>query len=235
MRSRVADARRKSPRVPRYASDWLTVESLFSALSRIAEKSGQGMYLDVGCGNKPYRSLFPQATLYFGVDITHRNSAADIVANVEHILPFAAESFDCVICTQVIEHIRSPNLFLAEAHRVLKPEGQLILSAPMYWPHHEEPYDFYRYTLYGLEYLITNVGFEVQEIIQQGGAWTVVGQSLALTVDAALHFRTFGIKAVAVALLNTIFHWLDQINYQPRDTTNFAILARKRQSRDKTP
>lgn len=186
------------------------------------------MYLDVGCGNKPYASLFPQATFYFGIDITHVNSAADIVADLQRGLPLASGKINCVICTQVIEHIRSPNLLLAEIHRVLKPEGQLFLSAPMYWPHHEEPNDFYRYTRYGLEYLLTDAGFEIEEMIQQGGAWTVVGQTLALAIDAALRFRTFGIKAVALTLVNKMLYWLDRINYQPRDTTNFVILARKR-------
>ena len=49
-------------------------------------------------------------------------------------LPFSGSSFDHVICSEVLEHIESYELFLNEIRRVLKPNGQLSISVPRKWP-----------------------------------------------------------------------------------------------------
>src|SRR5262249_17511055 len=153
-------------------------------------------------------------------------SQADVAALADR-LPFAAGTFDGAFCSQVMEHVEQPAALLAEAFRVLRPGGQLLLSAPMYWRHHEEPHDFYRYTRYGVTHLLENAGFEVERVDQVGGAWRVVGQALANTFHASIRFRTFGIKAMTMLVTNSFFSLLDRVDYHWEDTCNFVALARK--------
>jgi SAM-dependent methyltransferase len=51
------------------------------------------------------------------------------------VLPFEAESFDVVVCSEVLEHLFEPQLAAAEAFRVLRPQGRLIVTVPnaAYW------------------------------------------------------------------------------------------------------
>jgi ubiquinone/menaquinone biosynthesis C-methylase UbiE len=56
---------------------------------------------------------------------------------VGEALPFPAGSFDCVLLSEVIEHLESPQISIAEARRVLKPGGRLLVTTPNYrsfWP-----------------------------------------------------------------------------------------------------
>ena len=64
-------------------------------------------------------------------------------------LALGDDRFDIVFCTQVIEHVPDPAALVAETHRVLRPGGWLVLTGPFWWPHHEEPHDFHRFTRYG--------------------------------------------------------------------------------------
>jgi len=226
MTTRDHSPRRALATPPRWHADWLSVVALAQTLSALAPQLRGKRMLDIGCGNKPYRAFFPHAQLYIGVDIAQSNAANEIVSLTDD-LPFAANTFDCAICTQVLEHVAEPARLLAEAFRTLTPNGVLLLAAPMYWPHHEEPYDFFRYTRYGLEYLVTNAGFEILQMQQQGGAWLLTGQALANTLQGITRRRTFGLRALSLLTINAFFHWLDRINYQSQDTCNFVVLARK--------
>lgn len=49
-------------------------------------------------------------------------------------LPFADQTFDKIICSEVLEHIPDYRQAIAEIHRVLKPQGLLAVSVPRYWP-----------------------------------------------------------------------------------------------------
>jgi SAM-dependent methyltransferase len=124
----------------------------------------KGEVLDVGCGRKPYREFIP-ATRYVGVDIdspaTRALGAADVVYD-GRTLPFADGSFDAVLCSQVLEHVFTPAEFLAEIHRVLRPDGVLLLATPFAWDEHEQPHDFARYSSFGLRALLERNGFAVE-------------------------------------------------------------------------
>ena len=79
-------------------------------------------------------------------------------------IPVEDARFDHVLLTQVLEHIPEPARVLAELHRVLKPGGTLWLTAPLFYAEHERPYDFFRYTQFGLRHVLESTGFEVQEL-----------------------------------------------------------------------
>jgi SAM-dependent methyltransferase len=83
-------------------------------------------------------------------------------ANIEKP-PFQKCSFDVVFCLEVLEHVDNPEIALAQCHRVLKGRGYLILSIPFNIFVHGAPNDFRRYTIYGLERLLRQVGFELVE------------------------------------------------------------------------
>ena len=125
-----------------------------------------GRILDVGCGSKPYKSLFT-FTEYIGVDIEnpghdHASEDVDVIYDGK-TLPFEANSFDSVITNQVFEHVFHPAEFLAEIHRVLKPGGKLLLTVPFVWDEHEQPYDYARYSSFGLRHLLGKHGLVIDQ------------------------------------------------------------------------
>ena len=86
----------------------------------------------------------------------------DIVMDVTN-LEFNDNSFDLVIMMEVLEHVKEPKKALSEIYRVLSHNGKLIMSTPFILGIHDEPYDYYRFTKYGLEYLLSDFKIEIQE------------------------------------------------------------------------
>ena len=72
--------------------------------------------------------------------------------------------FDCVLSSQVLEHVTDPQRYLTEARRLLKPGGSLIVSTHGIWPYHPDPTDFWRWTADGLQAEIRTAGFEIADI-----------------------------------------------------------------------
>src|SRR5438132_9052355 len=108
--------------------------------------------LDAGAGDAPYRGWFGHTeyvTADFAATGYHDFSAVDIVADLT-ALPLGDASFDAVLCTQVLEHVRDPGRVLTEFARVLKPGGSLYLTIPQSWEIHEAPHDYFRFTRHGI-------------------------------------------------------------------------------------
>ncbi len=124
-----------------------------------------GKVLDVGCGSKPYKKIFP-CKEYIGLEIdtpeTRRRGFADMYYDGKTI-PADAGSFDCIIMSQVLEHVFNPDSVLQELRRVLRNEGRLLLTVPFVWDEHEQPSDYARYTSFGIEYILNKNGFRVIE------------------------------------------------------------------------
>ena len=122
-----------------------------------------GHLLDVGCGTKPYRSLF-KVESYRGLDIdspiTRDRGIADDLYD-GNLFPYQNESFDSALCNQVLEHVFNPDEFLAEINRILKPGGKLLLTVPFVWDEHEQPYDYARYSSFGLKALLEKNGLKI--------------------------------------------------------------------------
>jgi SAM-dependent methyltransferase len=138
---------------------------LRKAVGRMAGEVN-GKLLDVGCGSKPYRDLF-HAGEYIGLEIDTPENRANKQADVYYdgtTFPFAVGEFDGVICNQVLEHVFEPDHFLREMHRVLKPEGKLLLTVPFVWDEHEQPWDYARYSSFGLRNLLEKNGFAILEM-----------------------------------------------------------------------
>jgi 2-polyprenyl-3-methyl-5-hydroxy-6-metoxy-1,4-benzoquinol methylase len=81
---------------------------------------------------------------------------------------FGQQSFDVIVFSEVLEHVHSPHLAISNVHRLLKDGGRLVLSVPFIFPIHERPHDYFRYTRYGLEFLLR----EFKEVrIRERNSW----------------------------------------------------------------
>lgn len=136
-----------------------------------------GVLYDLGCGESPYREFFlAYAQKYIGVDWagSFHETRADIVADLNNPLPIESEVADTVVSLSVMEHLCKPQTMLNEAFRILKPGGRIVLQVPWQWWIHEAPYDFYRYTPYGLKYLFEKAGFDNIVVEPHSGFFTAV-------------------------------------------------------------
>jgi len=97
---------------------------------------GQGAVLDVGCGSSHIIGALPRASVALDVQINKlrfaRRFRTPRARGSGFALPFADESFPCVLCSQVIEHVPMVPSMIDELCRVLRPGGRLVLGTPDY-------------------------------------------------------------------------------------------------------
>jgi SAM-dependent methyltransferase len=177
--------------------------------------------LDVGCGHKPYQDWFTSVSEYIGLDITTFENDPDILADGT-ILPFECNTFDNVVVFQVLEHIKNPRSLLDEIERILKPGGRLFLSTNQSWPLHEEPHDYYRYTRYGLRYLINSADLDPEEMIEIGNT------QIRSCIELNYLISTFAgpISPLLIALVNMIFLPFRGVSFR-EDYYKTGVIAQK--------
>lgn len=144
----------------------------------------QGRMLDFGCGNKPYAALLPNVE-YIGLDFDTEVSRQNIQQTVDFFydgktFPFPENHFDSAFSSEVLEHVFNPDEILRELYRVLKPGGHLLLTCPFFWPEHEQPYDYARYSSFGLKHLMEKAGFEAVQYEKAGSYFESLLQGFIL-------------------------------------------------------
>jgi SAM-dependent methyltransferase len=148
----------------------------------VAEQAGLlpvgSRVIDIGAGEAPYRELFEdQRYVTLDREGTPHSGSVDLHGSADSI-PSRDESFDVVLCTQVLEHVPDPLLALREFRRVLCSDGLLIATVPFLWEEHETPFDYYRYTRYGVEHLLRETGFTDIEVTPRTDCFTTTAQLL---------------------------------------------------------
>jgi SAM-dependent methyltransferase len=137
-----------------------------------------GELIDIGCGSMPYKKLF-KVNKFLGLDIDSEDSRIRGIADFYYngkTFPLQPNSFDHCLCNQVLEHVFNPEEFLGEIHRILKPNGKFLLTVPFVWDEHEQPYDYARYTSFGLKSLLEKNGFKILQHEKIGADATVIFQ-----------------------------------------------------------
>lgn len=199
-----------------------------------------GRLLDFGCGRKPYRTLF-EVTEYIGLDIEasghdHKDEEIDVYYDGRTI-PFEDEAFDAVFSSEVLEHVFNLDEVLAEISRVTKLGGHLLISVPFVWNEHEVPYDFGRYTSFGIAHAVRKAGFDIVEARKT----TTCVETIFQMICAYVSQRLLPTNQYANALLTPVFVapitivGLALSALLPKDDTFFhnnVVLARRRARRD---
>lgn len=139
-----------------------------------------GVTLDVGAGTQPYRELFTVSdyvSLEYDTPENRRHKRADFFYDGE-TFPFPANHFDSVVLFEVLEHVFNPDRFLSEIHRVLKPGGKVLMTVPMIWDEHEQPYDYARYSSFGIAHLLSQHSLVVEVQLKSVNDISVIFQLL---------------------------------------------------------
>ncbi len=185
--------------------------------------------LDAGAGEANYRDRF-QAQRYCGLDLgvgdgTWDYSKLDVLGDLS-LLPFRDGAFEATLNVVTLEHVREPARVLEELGRVLAPGGRILLIAPHEWEEHQQPHDYFRYTRYGLRYLLERAGFQDIRVEPVGGFFRLLSRRLfnalqffpgPLALIAAIFF-------VPPALLLPL---LDPLDKKRNFTLGYTCSARK--------
>ena len=169
-------------------------KGLYTSLKEMAPLM-KGKLLDFGCGAKPYKSLFTNASEYIGLDIevsghSHQNENIDVYYDGK-IIPFQDNHFDNVFATEVFEHVFNIDEVLPEIKRVLKPGGQILITCPFVFPEHEKPYDFARYTSFGIKHIFEKHGFKIIDQRKTGNYVEVAAQIFMYYINYMLPKKPF--------------------------------------------
>lgn len=192
-----------------------------------------GRVLDAGSGQGRHANCFPRQR-YYGVDLAvgDRNwdySRLDAVADLTS-LPFASGCFDAAIHIVTLEHVREPVCVLRELARTLAPQGALLVVAPHEWEVHQAPHDYYRYTRYGLAYLLERAGMVEIEIHPVGGYFRLLARRLLNGLQffsGGLRWLGFLPAALLLVPPALVIPFLDFLDRDRNFTLGYICTARK--------
>ncbi|NWF64888.1 MAG: class I SAM-dependent methyltransferase [Chloroflexi bacterium] len=178
----------------------------------------RGIVLDLGGKRENKRGSFQppeheaQAWWYLNLDwITKPNMFADVTAT-----PLKTASVDCILCTEVLEHLKDPQSCVDEIHRLLRDDGLVFASTPFFYPVHADPYDFQRFTEDGLRHLFHE--FKSVEVYRMGGYFGVLGLLCELGIPGE-EGKTLTSKFVRWAL-KWLSRWLCSLDLSLYGTEN---------------
>ncbi|MFN8713993.1 MAG: methyltransferase domain-containing protein [Bacteroidota bacterium] len=207
-----------------------------NAYEPVIRKYSKGKLGDVGCGDVPYYLFYKDSvseTICIdwgnsGHNISHLDYEADLNEGLGFI---DTNTFDTVICSDVLEHIRKPEFLFAEMIRVLKPGGHLILTVPfLYWLH-EIPHDHHRYTEFKLRDFCSSNNAEVTELFAYGG-WPEVVFDM---ISKGYRYSNFPMQKMFFFFWNGMGKFLSRRSFVKRISANtrktfplgYVLVARK--------
>jgi SAM-dependent methyltransferase len=130
----------------------------------------KGDVLSIGSGpdsdgqGRHYRQYFVNTSSYTTSEVSDEFDA-DLVLDVRSMPEIEDESYDCVFCSGVLEHVDDYQSGLNEITRILKKNGVLLVGLPFRQAIHMPPQDFWRFTEYGIKYLLQD-NYEIDSLVK---------------------------------------------------------------------
>lgn len=194
--------------------------------ARFLEGHGRRRLVDFGCGNMPYRPVLEaHVDEYLGVDLPG-NDVADVFMKEAGRVPLESGTVDCVVSSQVLEHVADPVGYLLEARRLLGDDGVLILTTHGVWPYHPDPTDYWRWTSAGLRKIVEEAGFDVEYF---RGIMGPASTALQLWQDS-VRVRGF-FRPAFWGTMQLVIRFVDlrcPDEARDEDAGNYAVVAKKR-------
>jgi len=200
------------------------------AIKRCIKRHAAGRVLDAGCGYQPHRKCIEALASYDSIDVEKKSETQTLVGDIQNMADVGSETYDTVVCSEVLEHLPDPEHAIREFRRILKPSGTLILSVPFLSRLHEEPHDYYRYTRYGLRILLGRQDFEVIEVTVTGSMASFLGHQLS-TIALGTTWHVAGLKWM-ILIVNAIFitvpcHLVDRLFEGEKAPAGYVVAARR--------
>lgn len=195
------------PKLNRREPQWRFLSNQVAKLVRCIPRGAK--VLDVGAGECKYEKLLRHCD-YLGTDLVfssnkHNFSQIKVVSDAQS-LPFVNDSFDFILNMVVMEHVPEPEQVVSEMFRVLRRGGKVFAIIPLVRPEHLVPYDFFRFTRYGIKHIFEKAGFVVNEILPSNGSlWTALWYASQISLTNPLN--KYGKRSIRGVLLNRIW-WL---------------------------
>lgn len=210
------------------------IEKFVILISKKYDKKGKKL-LDIGAGNSPYKKYFKKLS-YFTQDIKqNQDKTIDYVGNLNKGLNMIKkESFDYILCTQVLEHLKNPQKAFQEFYRILKPKGKVFFTTNFIYQIHMEPNDYYRFTKFGLKNLGETNGFVVEHLKAHGGMLQVISYVLTtlpirlfLKRNILLYHLYLILFSPLIIFLNLSAYILDFFDKDKEITINYEVVYKK--------
>jgi SAM-dependent methyltransferase len=105
---------------------------------------------DMGEGAFSFRHVFGEDCEFVQSDVNpeHGHLVVD-VTSMEFV-----DEWDVILCVSVLEHVPDVHAAVERIHRALKPGGCAVIVAPMCFPYHDEPHDYWRFTVHGVRSML---------------------------------------------------------------------------------
>lgn len=186
----------------------LIADRVAQAYDQALKVHARGRLLDMGCGKAPlfgaYAPYVSEVQCIDWENSFHGSDYLDRTCDLTTRIPYPDAGFDTIILSDVLEHLPEPMNCWREMNRLLAPSGKVILNVPFYYPIHEAPFDFYRYTEFALRRFAESTGFEVEELAPIGGPIEILADVTAkLLLTARLRAPAIVIQSVAARFANT--------------------------------
>jgi len=198
--------------------------------------------LDAGAGPCKYKPLFGHCD-YFAQDFglyegkEHAYGELDYVGDITSI-PVPDNEFDCVLCTEVLEHLSRPELAIREFGRIIRPGGTLIITAPLISGIHMAPYHYHSgFSPYWYQLFLPLYEFELESCQANGGFFKFYGQesrrflSMLTPENQILRLLFLPLKVVLAVWFRLVLpvacHFLDRFDSEKELTVGYFVLARK--------
>jgi SAM-dependent methyltransferase len=202
-------------------------------MARCAKTYLHGRLIDIGCGTKPYRKLIaPHVVSHIGLDQQNPfNPSAEVdIFGTAYDIPVRGGSFDVALSTAALEHLAEPECALRECNRILKNNGIAIYTVPFIWHLHAEPWDYYRFSKYGLQHIFEKAGFEIIEIEPMAGFWATSATMCCYYIER-FHcgpLRFIPLIPIIGLLLQGVAYLLGLIDKAEQWTWMYTVVARKK-------